>query len=193
MGTTMDDLPARFAAALAEVARVLTGGDTGPLAGDPAVASLRERPVPVLSAASSVTATRRAAACDAGLLFDSLTTPARCRELVDAYRAAGGRGSCVLIRRAWVGDPPALETARQLTTYRGYAPAGASRHWGADELAAARDASEVAAHVVDATRTAGVDALNIRVHVPGVTPWQVRDQITALGEDVLPRLRAALP
>src|SRR5690349_24360905 len=47
MHTTMDDLPARFAAALAEVARTLSGGDTGALAGDPAVARLREQPVPV--------------------------------------------------------------------------------------------------------------------------------------------------
>src|SRR6185295_10100362 len=32
MDTTMDDLPARFAAALAEVARVMSGGDAGALA-----------------------------------------------------------------------------------------------------------------------------------------------------------------
>jgi len=104
MDTTMDDLPARFAAALADVARVLTGGDAGALAGDPAVAHVRENPIPLLSAASSVTAAWRAAACDVGLVFDSLSTPARCRALVDAYRAAGGTRPCVLIRRAWVGE-----------------------------------------------------------------------------------------
>jgi alkanesulfonate monooxygenase SsuD/methylene tetrahydromethanopterin reductase-like flavin-dependent oxidoreductase (luciferase family) len=193
MDTTMDDLTARFSAALAEVARVLTGGDAGALAGDPAVARLREHPIPVLSAASSLTAARRAAAADVGLVFDSLSTRERCRELVDAYRAAGGARACVLIRRAWIGEPPAREIAQQLDNYRGYAPAGATRHWGADELAADPDAQTVAARLVEAVRTTGVDALNIRVHVPGVTPTDARLQIAALGADVLPAVRAAAP
>ena len=51
MDTTMDDLTARYAHALATVARVLGGGDAGPLAGDPAIARCREQPIPVLSAA----------------------------------------------------------------------------------------------------------------------------------------------
>jgi len=193
MHTTMDDLTARFAAALAEVARVLTGGDAGALAGDPAVARLQARAIPVLSAASSVTAARRAAECDVGLLFDSLSTPARCRELVDAYRAAGGARTCVLVRRAWIGEPPARETARQLDTYRGYAPTGASARWGADELASASDGRDVAAQLAQAARTAGVDALNIRVHVPGVSPADAREQIVALGTRVMPLLRAEVP
>jgi len=193
MHTTMDDLTARFAAALAEVARVLTGGDAGALADDPAVARLQARPIPVLSAASSVTAARRAAECDVGLLFDSLSRPARCRELVDAYRAAGGTRTCVLVRRAWIGEPPARETAQQLDTYRGYAPTGASAHWGADELASAIDARDVATQLAQAARTAGVDALNIRVHVPGVSPADAREQIVALGTRVMPLLRAEVP
>jgi hypothetical protein len=190
MDTTMDELTPRFAAGLAEVACLLTGGDAGALAGDPAVARLQEWPIPVLSAASSVTAARRAAACDVGLVFDSLSTPERCRELVDAYRAAGGTHACVLVRRAWIGEPPIRETARQLDTYRGYAPAGASAHWGADELAAGTDARDVARHLAGAVRTAGVDALNIRVHVPGVSPADAREQIAALGTRVMPLLRA---
>ena len=97
----------------------------------------------------------------------------------------------MLIRRAWIGDPPAREISQQLDNYRGYAPAGVTRHWGADELAADRDAQTVAARLVDAVRTAGVDALNIRVHVPGVTPANARLQIAALGADVLPAVRAA--
>src|SRR5262249_6231832 len=103
MGTTMDDLTARFADALGEVARVLGGGDAGALAADPAVAQCRVSPIPVLSAAASATAARRAAACDVGLVFDSLSTPQRCRTLVDTYRRAGGRRTCMLVRRAWLG------------------------------------------------------------------------------------------
>lgn len=191
MGATMDGLTARFADALAEVAGVLSGGDAGPLATDPAVARCRQEPIPVLSAAASVTAVRRAAACDVGLVFDSLSTPARCRELVDAYHAAGGTRSCVLVRRAWVGEPPARETAQQLETYRGYA-GGATRYWGADELAASNEPTDVAAHLAEAVRTAGCDALNIRVHVPGVSPADAREQIERIGREVVPRVGEAL-
>jgi hypothetical protein len=187
----MDDLTPRFAHALAELARVLSGGDAGPLAGDPAVAQLRAHPIPLLSAAASATAVRRAAANGAGLVFDSLSTPARVRELVDAYRAAGGTASCVLVRRAWVGELPAAETNRQVDTYRSYAPPGAAANWGADESIASTDAAEVADRLVAAARDAGADALNLRVHVPGVTPAHARAQIERIGADVVPRIRDA--
>jgi alkanesulfonate monooxygenase SsuD/methylene tetrahydromethanopterin reductase-like flavin-dependent oxidoreductase (luciferase family) len=192
MGTTMDDLTARYTAALELVARVLGGGDAGPLAGDPAIARCREHPIPVVSAAGSATAARRAAQVDVGLVFDSLATPTRCRELVDEYRAAGGTGPCVLIRRAWLGEPPTQLTAQQVDTYRSYAPAGAAANWGADELVSAHDAAEVAARLVHAARSAGADALNLRVHVAGVTPADARTQIVRLGDEVVPAVRDAL-
>jgi alkanesulfonate monooxygenase SsuD/methylene tetrahydromethanopterin reductase-like flavin-dependent oxidoreductase (luciferase family) len=192
MGTTMDDLTTRYSRALETVARILGGADAGPLGGDPAVARLREQPVPVVSAAGSLTAARRAAATGVGLIFDSLTTPARCRALVDAYRDAGGAGPCVLIRRAWVGTAPELETERQVDTYRSYAPGGASSHWGADEMVAAADAEEVAARLIDAVLTAGADAVNVRVHVPGISPDAVRSQIELLGGLVAPVVAAAM-
>jgi len=191
MGSHMNDLTDRFATALAEVASVLGGGEAGALAGDPAIARLAEHPIPVLSAAGSVTAARRAAANGVGLVFDSLTTPERCRELVDAYRAAGGAAPCVLIRRAWVGEPPARQTAQQLDTYRSYAPSGAAANWGTDEMAASEHPEAVAERLVAAATTAGVDALNLRVHVPGVAPADVRAQIKCLGADVIPRIRDA--
>jgi len=192
MGTTMDDLAPRFAAALELVARVLGGGDAGALAGDPAVARCRDHPVPVLSAAGSTTAARRAAAAGVGLVFDSLSVPARCRELVDAYRAAGGPGPCVLVRRAWIGEPPAQLHTGQVDAYRSYAPAGAAASWGPNELATAPEAGKVAALLVDAARAAGADALNIRVHVAGVTPADARAQIERLGDEAVPVVRDAL-
>jgi alkanesulfonate monooxygenase SsuD/methylene tetrahydromethanopterin reductase-like flavin-dependent oxidoreductase (luciferase family) len=188
MDTTMDDLTARYSRALETVARVLGGAD----AGDPAIACLRERPVPVLSAAGSLTAARRAARVGVGLVFDSLTTPARCRELVDAYREDGGSGPCVLIRRAWVGEPPQAQADEQLARYRSYAPRGATTHWGAAEMAAAPEGAQVAARLVDAARIAGADALNLRVHVPGVPRDAVRSQIEQLGDLVAPVVRDAM-
>jgi hypothetical protein len=124
------------------------------------------------------------------LLFDSLVTPERARALVDAYRAAGGTGSCVLVRRAWLGDPPRAEVDRQIDVYRGYAPASAPAHWGADEMVVAPGAPEVAAALLEVQQAAGADALNLRVHVPGVTVAAARRQIARLGSEVLPRLRA---
>ena len=38
---------------------------------------------------------------------------------------------------------------------------------------------------------AGCDGLNIRLHVPGITPQEIRDQLAALGE-VVPRVSALL-
>lgn len=192
MGTTMDDLTARYAAALELVARVLGGGESGALGGDPAIARCRDQPIPVLSAAGSTTAARRAATVGAGLVFDSLSTPARCRELVDAYRGAGGTGPCVLIRRAWIGEPPTQLTTQQVDTYRSYAPAGAAANWGADELVTAHDATEVATRLADAARIAGVDTLNLRVHVAGIAPADARAQIERLGAEAVPTLRDAL-
>lgn len=192
MDTTMDDLTPRYAAALELVTRILRGGEAGALAGDPAIARCRDHPIPVLSAAGSATAARRAAKAGAGLVFDSLSTPARCRELVDAYRGAGGSGPCVLIRRAWIGDPPSQLTAQQVDTYRSYAPAGAPANWGADELATAHDPGAVAALLANAAHAAGADALNVRVHVAGVTPADARAQIERLGAEAVPAIRDAL-
>jgi hypothetical protein len=36
----------------------------------------------------------------------------------------------------------------------------------------------------------GADALNIRIHLPGMAAADVRDQITRLGSEVVPRLRS---
>ena len=192
MDTTMDDLTSRFASALAVVTSALRGASDGPLAADPAIARCREHPIPVLSAAASATAARRAASTGAGLLFDSLVTPARVRELVDAYRAAGGAQPCVLIRRAWLGDPPRADVDRQVGVYHSYAPSAAPTHWGADEMVVGPAADAVAKQLVDTLHAAGADALNLRVHVPGVTVDAARDQIGRLGDEVLPLVKEAM-
>ena len=190
MDLTMDGLTERFARGLELVVDALRGSAPAPLAADAALARCREHPVAVLSAAASKTAARRAARVGAGLLFDSLVTPTRARELVDAYRAAGGTGSCVLVRRAWLGEPPRADVDRQIDVYRGYAPERAPAHWGADEMIVAANASDVARGLLDVQRAAGADALNLRVHVPGVSAEAGREQIRRLGDEVLPLLHA---
>jgi alkanesulfonate monooxygenase SsuD/methylene tetrahydromethanopterin reductase-like flavin-dependent oxidoreductase (luciferase family) len=192
MDVTMDDLSTRFGRSLEAVTTALRGAVDGPLAGDPAIARCASRPIPVLSAAASVTAARRAASVGAGLLFDSLVTPTRVHDLVEAYRHAGGDGPCVLIRRVWVGEPPQADLDRQLGVYRGYAPTSASAHWGANELAVGSTPAAVAQQLVAALHTAGADALNVRVHVPGVTVEVARAQISRVGEEVLPLVKGQL-
>jgi alkanesulfonate monooxygenase SsuD/methylene tetrahydromethanopterin reductase-like flavin-dependent oxidoreductase (luciferase family) len=192
MHAPMDDLAARFTAGFEELAGMLDGSDPRGLGDDPAIQACRAHPVPVLSAAMGFTAVRRAARLRAGLLFDSLSTPERCRELTDAYRDAGGTAPCVMIRRAWVGEPPRERLDDQLDVYRSYSPASAQQHWGSNELVDAPTPERVVGGLVDALRKAGADACNLRVHVPGVDPGAAREQIARLGDEVLPLLRTEL-
>ncbi len=117
---------------------------------------------------------------------------ARCRELTDAYRAAGGVGAVVLVRRVWIGDPPRARFDNQVQVYRGYAAPGATATWGADELLADTDGPALAACVAQTVIDAGADACNVRIHVPGVDPVAARAQIVRLGDEVVPRVREAL-
>jgi alkanesulfonate monooxygenase SsuD/methylene tetrahydromethanopterin reductase-like flavin-dependent oxidoreductase (luciferase family) len=192
LGVPQAGAASRFAAGLALVAAALRGEDAGPLRGDPAVDRCRRHPVPVLSAANSPAAARRAAAYGTGLLFDSLSSTERCRDLVEVYRANGGPGPVVLIRRAWVGEPPEEQLARQVDVYRGYAPSSAQAHWSEDQVARGVDAAAVADAVAGAVEAAGADAVNLRVHVPGLRPDVVRAQIDAFAA-VVPLLRARFP
>jgi alkanesulfonate monooxygenase SsuD/methylene tetrahydromethanopterin reductase-like flavin-dependent oxidoreductase (luciferase family) len=191
-GTSMEGLTARFAGQLGDLAGMLSGRELGPLADDPALRACVEHPIPLVSAAMGFTAVRRAAALGVGLLFDSLSTPERIRELVDAYRAAGGSGACIVIRRAWIGDPPREELDRQVDRYRGYSADSAQSRWGTDELITADDPADVADQLAATLARAGADAVNLRVHVPGVSPEAVRDQISRLGVGVVAPLRARL-
>ena len=100
-----------------------------------------------------------------GLLFDSLSTVERCRTLTDKYRESGGTGTRILVRRAWIGPPPASRQAQQVDIYRSYAESSAQTHWAEDALLsrrpfrARRDRRRYC-------RLAGCEAVNIRLHVP---------------------------
>ena len=192
MGVAMERLAEQFSNALEVLTRILDGSDPGALAGDPAIKACAGQPVPIVSAAMGFTAARRAARLGVGLLFDSLSTPERCRELTDAYREAGGTAPCIMIRRAWLGEPPRDRVEQQVDVYRSYSPSSAQEHWGGDELIGSADGGEVVAGLADAARRGGVDALNLRVHVPGVAAEVAREQIARLGDEVVGPLKAAL-
>jgi alkanesulfonate monooxygenase SsuD/methylene tetrahydromethanopterin reductase-like flavin-dependent oxidoreductase (luciferase family) len=183
---------ARYREALPRIVLALRGRAEEPLAGDRALAECAARPIALVVAAQSPAAVRRAARLGIGVLFDSLQTPERVRELVLAYRAAGGPGPRIAIRQVWVGAPPAEQVERQLRFYRGYAAPEAQRHWGEGRgLVSGSDGAEVAERLADLSSRAGCDALNLRVHLGGVEPARVREQIERLGAEALPALRAA--
>ena len=193
MSLTMEHLTDRFSAGLEALATLLRGRADGTLAGDPALAACAAAPIPLVSAAMGFTAVRRAARLGIGILFDSLSAPDRCRVLTGAYREAGGDGPCILIRRAWLGEPPQARVDEQLDRYRSYTPKSAQAHWGeGSQLVDAADPGGVAEELAAVAREAGADALNLRVHVPGVAPSAAREQIAGLGDAVVPALRDAL-
>jgi alkanesulfonate monooxygenase SsuD/methylene tetrahydromethanopterin reductase-like flavin-dependent oxidoreductase (luciferase family) len=180
----------RHWAALPAVVAALSGHAEGPLGHDPAVKALAASPVPVLSGVGGPVGARRVAGAGAGMLVTSMTHARRARELVDAYRQAGGRARSMLIRRVWVGQPPAsLDSV--VARYRS---AGSDPAWlvqtDRDPLVSG-DAGHVAERVATELRESGLEALNLRVHLPGATPEAVMEQIAIVGREVLPALRAA--
>jgi alkanesulfonate monooxygenase SsuD/methylene tetrahydromethanopterin reductase-like flavin-dependent oxidoreductase (luciferase family) len=190
----------RFDTELREVARLLRAA-TPPhaLAGDRAIARVHERGLPLLSAAMSNTAVRRAAALDLGIIGSSLLDDETARRLVDRYRDAGGRGPHVVIARVWLGQPPWELIEQQLGHYR---EASATRTPRATPPTAGErgegllhddDPASLAERLADKLRATGADACNVRVHVAGLEPALAREQIAIVGAEVVPRLRRAWP
>ena len=183
----------RFKQALHLVTDALRGQAKEPLALDPAIAACKEAPVPVVSAAQSLGAVRRAAGVGIGVLYDSLQTIERMREVTDAYLEAGGESTRIAIRRVWIGPPPEAEVEAQMDFYRGYASQGAQAHWGeGQQLVAGANGAEVAEQLLEIADRGGCDAFNLRVHVKGIEPARVAEQIGRLGSETLPLLRKGL-
>ena len=185
-----DAVPA-FKAELGRIVAMLRGEGLGPLDADPALRACRDRPVPVLSAAVSTAAATRAARCGAGLLLEGMSPPDRLAGLTGAFDVAGGTGAKVLIRRVWLGDLPSDLVERQRAVYDSYS--GATAAFGDDQTVAAADPGELVDRLVDLVATTGVDALNLRVHLPGMAPDAVREQIELLGREVVGPVKEQWP
>jgi len=138
-----------------------------------------------------VTAATRAAGCGAGILLEGMSGVDRLARLCEAFDAAGGTGSKVLIRRVWLGDVPAELVRRQRAVYDSYSNATAG--FGDDQTIASTDPAEVAQRLAEVAEASGVDALNLRVQLPGMAPDAVGGQIEALGAEVLGRLKGLWP
>ena len=180
----------RFDRSLRDAVAMLRGADDrGTAPGDRAIARARRVGIPLVSAAMSATAVRRAADLGLGIIGSSLLGESQTRRLVDRYRASGGTGPHIVIVRVWLGSPPWELVDRQLGEYRH--ASGSTLSGAAEEgLIHSDDAADIAARVTQRLRSTAADALNVRVHVAGLEPSAAREQIQAFAAEVLPRLRA---
>ena len=65
----------------------------------------------------------------------------------------------------------------------------AGARFGDDQTVAAAEPSEVVERLRAVQAEAGTDALNLRVHLPGLTPQDVRGQLERLAASVVPALK----
>jgi alkanesulfonate monooxygenase SsuD/methylene tetrahydromethanopterin reductase-like flavin-dependent oxidoreductase (luciferase family) len=187
LGVDFADRGACFAEHLTRLQATLAGG-----AADPAIAAWAEHAPPLLSAANSGVAVKRAAARGLGIFFPGGEPRPRLQALIATYREAGGAGPVVKIRTLWMGTPPPGALEERDRIYREAAAASGARHasgfaepfaYGSDE----RILDEVAKDF-DAL---DIDAINVRFYLKGVDHATVLDQIERFGHAVLPRLATA--
>ena len=186
-GADFDSRNKTFWAGLAEVARSLDAAQSA-VGADPAIAALRPGDIPLLAGIGGPVGVRRAAECGAGLLVTSLRTPSECAELVQAYAAAGGTHSVVLIRRVHVGtDATGFAASESEWQSRSDSPSWLS---AADGALITGSAEDVAKQLADAVRETGCTSLNLRLDAYTGDDSQVARQIELLGREVLPSVRA---
>ena len=180
-----------FKEELPRLVAMLRGEELGELADDPALDVCRRSPVPVLSAAVSVAAAKRAARCGAGILMEGMSNADRLATLTEAFDRAGGTGSKVLIRRVWLGDVQADLVRNQRAVYDSYS--GATITFGDDQTIASSEPADIVARLCALIEETKTDALNLRVHLPGIPPEAVREQIETLGNEVVRPLKDGWP
>jgi hypothetical protein len=121
--------------------------------------------------------------------MEGMSAPHRLARLTSEYDGAGGTGAKVLIRRVWLGDVRTDLVDAQRRVYDSYAGAGGPA-FGGDQTIASNDPTDLAEQLDHAVRESGADALNLRIHLPGMPPPEVRQQIDRLGAEVAPLLRS---
>ena len=190
--TSMDldpeDAVGLFKAQLPRIVDMLRGKDLAGLDEDRAFQRCAGSPVPVVSAAASVAASKRAAGYGAGILMEGVSPLERLAKFCAAYDAAGGTNGKILIRRVWLGQPSTELIESQRRFYQSSSVSG--RELPPDQTVACDDAEEMANRLHGLMTGSGADSLNLRVHLPGIPAGDIREQIVRLGEEVVPKLRA---
>ncbi len=75
--------------------------------------------------------------------------------------------------------------------YRSYADTNVTQHWTANQIINGT-ADAIADQLAEAAFAVGADAINLRIHVPGVQPDEIINQIDELGP-MVSRLRTLYP
>ena len=190
-GVSQADSVDRFKSELPRLVAMLRGEDLGELDGDPALLACRRAPVPVLSAAVSVAAAVRAARCGAGILMEGMSAPSRLARLTRAFEEAGGSGFQGSDTPG-VAGPFALQSSLRASGRSTRATPRASS-FGEDQTIASDEPDEMAERLAATMGEVGADALNLRVQLPGMSPEQVREQITQIGSTVVESLKKIWP
>jgi hypothetical protein len=89
----------------------------------------------------------------------------------------------------WVGELPAQEDAAQMAHFRKYGSEAAQRNWSDNSIVNGATGEEAAERLADQLRAAGCDTVNVRLHLKGLSPERVNDQIDILTASFLPHLR----
>lgn len=187
------EINSRFKASLPWIVKTLRGRPEGPLVDDLSIQNCLHNPVPMVIAAQSSQACVRAAKLDCGVLFDSLQDPSVSLDLSHQYKEAGGSGPLILIRRVWIGDPPQSSIDAQMKHYYSYASERAKGNWSqGDSTIVAKDGEQAAEQLLKVLAESGCDTVNVRVHVAGLQPDQIREQLMKHQEGFLPLLKSEL-
>ena len=185
LGISFDDRRERFLPALASLLERL--GDTGD--GDPAVSAWALDPGPILTAGNSLPGVRRAATAGTGLLLPGGNGRERYRELIGSFRARARPGAPVVkIRQIWMGTPPPGALEARDAVYRNAATAQMRQSAGFVEPFLCGSDQHVLDELARDADDFGLDAINIRFHLAGVSHQAVLEQIARFGETVLPVL-----
>ncbi len=123
--------------------------------------------------------------------MEGMSEPSRLARLTRAFDEAEGKGSKVLIRRVWFGPLPSELVDRQRAVYESYA--ARAKSLGEDQTIVSDEPEEMAERLGATVREVGADALNLRIHLPGISPEQAREQIAQIGSIVVTSLRKMWP
>ena len=189
-GQRFEDRAEQFRARTQRLLETLAG--KGPMASDPAVASWASAPAPLLSAANSAAAVRRAAGLGLGLVFPGGEDLERLGRLTASYRDAGGRGPVVWIKSTWIGEAPLAAREALDARYRAAAGPGMRQATGFRDGLLSGSAEAVVEGLAGGLRLTGATALNVRFQMPGAPPAAVAEQLVRFGAEVLGPLRAAM-
>ena len=114
-------------------------------------------------------------------------------KLASAYREAGGEGPVILIRRVWIGSPPIAKIHAQMEHYHSYASDRAKGNWTqGDGTVVANNGEEAAEQLLKILDDSGCDTINIRVHVAGLDPGEISEQIKAHEDSLVPSVKSGL-